>query len=72
MEPETRTIVAIGIEDKRNVALKSVNMEKKALAGIMNSLKTEGIVVKELATDAHTQIKSLLSKFCYFTRIHSV
>ena len=47
--------------DKREVGLKSTNMEKEGLVRGLKSLQKDGINVVEIATDAHSQITKLAS-----------
>lgn len=63
MDYETQDILDIRIVDKREVDLKSVNMEKHAFVTMLEHLKSEGLVVKEVITDAHSQIAAFMSKW---------
>jgi hypothetical protein len=62
MAQGTNDIVAISITDKREVVLKSPNMEK---LGLIRQLSDFEVTVSEVATDAHPQITvHLLGRFC--------
>ena len=47
--------------DKREVGLKSTNMEKEGFVRGLKSLQKDGINVVEIATNAHSQITKLAS-----------
>ena len=55
MSHDTKNIVAMSVVDKREVELKSPNMEK---VGLNKSIRDCG----EDVTDGHVQIKSLMSE----------
>ena len=55
----TKKIPSLTNTDKREVDLKSTNMELKGLMKCLEELREKNIVA--LATDAHTQITSHLS-----------
>ena len=54
-------ILDVVVIDKREVGLKSTNMEKEGLVRGLKSLQKDGINVVEIATDAHSQITKLAS-----------
>ncbi|XP_069109329.1 uncharacterized protein [Argopecten irradians] len=62
IEYETKDIVSSIVIDKRMTNLKSINMEKEGMLRAMKSLLDEGVLIKEVCTDAHTQIASMLKK----------
>ena len=49
------------VVDKREVGLKSTNMEKKGLIRGLEQIHKEGVNVVEIATDAHSKITKMLS-----------
>ena len=61
MEMTTGYIIELEVLDKREVELKSVNMEKKALENILQRIKNVLNVV-EVVTDASSSIKKMMSK----------
>ena len=54
-------IIDLKVLDKREVELKSVNMEKKALENILQRMKSVLNVV-EVVTDASASIKKMMSE----------
>ena len=62
MTNDTSDIVGLVVVDKREVSLKSPNMEKEGLRRILDNLKDKNVKVKEICTDAHVQIKSMISE----------
>ena len=54
-------ILDVVVINKREVGLKSTNMEKEGLVRGLKSLQKDGINVVEIATDAHSQITKLAS-----------
>ena len=61
MEMTTGYIIDLEVLDNREVQLKSVNMEKKALEKILHRIK--GVLnVVEVVTDASSSIKKMMSK----------
>ena len=61
MEMTTGYIIDLEVLDKREVELKSVNMEKKALENILQRIK--GVLdVVEVVTDASASIKKMMSE----------
>lgn len=68
MEHDTKDLVAMAIVDKREVGLKSTNMEKEGLLRVLRDVQESGLAIGELVTDAHVQIASVLSK-CYIFRV---
>ena len=63
MHHDTHDILEICTVDKREVDLKSPNMEKKAWSRAMEFLQDKNITVAEMVTDAHVQITAELSKY---------
>ena len=62
MEVSTKKIVELQVVDCREAALKSGNMEKIGFErGIKSVLKDA--TIGEIVTDAHPQIKALMSKY---------
>ncbi|KAK7156999.1 hypothetical protein R3I94_006910 [Phoxinus phoxinus] len=61
IEQDSRDIVHIVSVDKRETNRNSVIMEKECFVRTMDALLTE-IKIKEVVTDAHSQITALLSK----------
>ena len=62
----TRDILHVAVVDKRQVDLKSPNMEKKAFVDTMALLESKNVIVEEVVTDAHPQIKAYMSKHSLF------
>lgn len=62
MDYDTNDILDVRILDKRQTELNSVVMEKMAFSQMLDFLKTKGLNVTEVVTDAHVQITALLSK----------
>ena len=61
MEMTIGYIIDLEVLDKREVELKAVNMEKKALENILQRIKNVLNVV-EVVTDASSSIKKMMSK----------
>lgn len=68
MNQSDKVILAMEVVDKRETGLKSCLMEAKGFAKAMESIKTEGVQLKEIITDAHPQISSIMSKLHYFRK----
>ena len=64
MTHDTKDIVDIVIVDKRLCGRKSSLMEKYGLKKSLEKLKGH-LNIKELVTDAHTQIRSMMSEYNY-------
>ena len=62
MEMTTGYIIDLEVLDKREVELKSVNMEKKALENILQRIK-HVLKVVEVVTDASASIKKMMGEF---------
>ena len=62
MDVNTSKIVAMTVVDCRQTELKSVNMEKLGLITSLDNI-LEKATVSEIVTDAHVQIRALLSEF---------
>ena len=54
--------MAMVIVDKREVDLKSPNMEKLGLQRGLQELKDDKINITEIVTDAHVQIEHMISE----------
>lgn len=63
MEHDTKDIVTMQIVDKREVGLKSTNMEKEAMKRGLDYLLEAGMTVGEVVTDAHVQIASMMCEY---------
>lgn len=63
MEHDTHSIVEMVVVDKREVGLKSPNMEAHGMRKALDSVVAGGLQVKELVTDAHRQIGSIMSEW---------
>ena len=61
MEMTTRCIIDVEVMDKRQVDMRSVNMEKEALLKILRRLK-DILHLVELVTDASASIKKAMGK----------
>lgn len=62
MEHESKKILTLKTLDKRMTDRKSVIMEKIGFQSALEELREQGLVVKEVVTDAHLGIGSLMSK----------
>ena len=62
MEYQSKEIVDIITVDKREVDLKSPNLEVRGFCKLLRLLLDAGIQVKEVITDAHVQVTSAMSK----------
>lgn len=62
MEQESKKILTLKTVDKRMTERKSVIMEKAGFQLALNDLLEAGLDVKEVVTDAHLGIGSLMSK----------
>lgn len=60
MEHDTKDLIAMEIVDKREVGLKSPNMEKLGLQRAIASIQSDGLTIAEIVTDAHIQIASMM------------
>ena len=68
MSEEENDILVVVMVDKREVDLKSPNMEPAGLCKALTFLiDKEGFKVAELVTDAHPQIPPILLKFGFMT-----
>ena len=62
IEHDTKDILEMVVVDKRIVNGKSTNMEKRGFVlGIEKLIKEDDLDVTEVVTDAHVQIKALIS-----------
>ena len=62
MEHESSEILCMVFVDKRNTNLKSTNMESYGFERALDFLLGHGVIVKEVVTDAHNVITSLMSQ----------
>ena len=62
MEMTTGYIIDLEVLDKREVELKSVNMEKRALQNILEQI-TDVLTVGQVITDASASIKKMMGEF---------
>jgi len=60
MESETNTILHFENIDKRQVNLKSPNMEREGMTQCLNFLLANGLKVAELITDSSTSVAKTL------------
>ena len=65
MEHTTHNILCSVVVDKREVGLKSPNMEKLGLERALDELKSLGFNIVEMVTDAHIQVPPVLGKCNY-------
>lgn len=63
MDSQTNKILYMETIDKREVALKSPNMEREGFKKSIDTLITKGIKISEVVTDASTQVTSTVGKF---------
>ena len=63
MENDTKKILTVHTRDKRTTDRKSTNMEKAGFQNALNELLEKNINVKEVVTDAHLGIVSVMSEF---------
>ena len=63
MDSETNKILHIEIIDKREVNLKSPNMEREAFKRSMEYLISKGIKITEAITDASTAVISTTGRY---------
>ncbi|XP_053387141.1 uncharacterized protein LOC128550965 [Mercenaria mercenaria] len=62
MNQTDKKIVSMEVIDKREVQLKSGQLEVRGFRKTMDDIKDAGIEVKEIVTDAHPQISSIMRK----------
>lgn len=67
MDVETEQVVHCEVVDKREVALRSPNMERLALKRSLEQLKSCSITVDELVIDASIVIISMMGEFSSIT-----
>lgn len=70
MNQDDKNILAMEIVDKRACQLKSGTMEAEGFRRSVRSLQEQGVVLKEMVTDAHPQISSIMKK--NFLRLNTV
>ena len=61
MNNDSLDILDMVVVNKREVALKSTNMEKEGLIRGLGQIHKEGVNVVEIATDAHSLITKMIS-----------
>ena len=71
MEYQSKEIVDIITVDKREVDLKSPNLEVRGFCKLLRLLLDAGIQVKEVITDAHVQVTSAMSKLHCTTGLYN-
>jgi len=74
MDNETKNIVDVQIVNKRETAFNSVRMEKEGCKRSLDFFAEQhkDINISELATDAHTQIRAMMSEYnnhCFFLNL---
>ncbi|XP_053388891.1 uncharacterized protein LOC123544069 [Mercenaria mercenaria] len=62
MNQTDKKIVSMEVIDKREVQLKSGQLEVRGFRKTMDDIKDAGIEVKEIVTDAHPQISSIMRR----------
>lgn len=62
MNQDDKKILAMEIVDKMECHLKSGTMEAKGFRRSVRSLQEQGVVLKEIVTDAHPQISYIMKK----------
>jgi len=62
LEYESKDIVACVIVNKRETDMKSTAMEKEGLKRALHHLKENGVIVKEVCTDASSSIAAFIGK----------
>ena len=62
MEMTTGYIIDLEVLDEREVEVKSVNMEKRALQDILERI-TDVLMVGEVVTDASASVKKMMGEF---------
>ena len=63
MEHDSSIILAMVFVDKRDTNLKSTNMETFGFERSLDFMIGQGLIIKEVVTDAHSVIKSIMSKY---------
>ena len=63
MEKTTKKIASCLTLDKRVAGGKSTNLEKLGFVKSMHALAANNLNITEVATDAHVQVTSIMSKF---------
>lgn len=63
MNQADKKSLAMKVIDKRETELKSSTMEARGFLKAMRSLQDEGVIVKEVVTDAHPQIACIMGVF---------
>ena len=63
LEYNSKDIVACEIIDKRMTSMKSTNMEKEGLQRALKNIMENGVVIKEICTDASTSIAAMISMY---------
>jgi len=60
MDTENNTIIHSTTVDKRQVMLQSPNMERKAVDTALAFIKSKGVIIDELVTDASSAVQKML------------
>ena len=63
MEESSHNILTTVVVDKRQVELKSPNMETFGLKSALDELIGKKLTIKEVVTDAHSQVPPVLSMY---------
>ena len=63
MDSTSNKILYMETVDKREVALKSPNMEREGFKKSIDALINKGVKISEVVTDASTQVISTVGKF---------
>ena len=69
MEETTKKIVSCLTLDKRVAGGKSTNLEKLGFVKSMQALAAKNLNIREVVTDAHMQVTSIMSKFSTFLKV---
>ena len=66
IDHDSHRILSLQLLDKRQVQLKSPNMEKLGCQQALREIKAKGVKVTEFVTDAHKQVAKMISKLSSF------
>lgn len=66
MDNSTKEVVSVVTVDKREVGKSSTKMEKEGFVRTLDSLHSQGVVIQEVVTDAHTSIAAYMSRSILF------
>ena len=64
MDSEANKMVDMDTVDKRDVAIKSPNIEREEFKKSTDTLIRNGVKISEVVTDASTQVISTMGKVC--------